>query len=44
MDYIVLIIIVVIAVLAGTTSRANTKRKADRMINDLYDERYKDKK
>ena len=44
LDTIVLIFIVVLAILGGSYSRENTRRKRDRMINDAYDRKYHNKK
>lgn len=43
MEYICLGIIFVLAILGGSYSKANTRRKRDRMLNDMYDEHYKKK-
>ena len=44
MEIIVLIFIVVLAILGGSYSRENTRRKRDRMINDAYNRKYRNKK
>lgn len=44
MEYIILGIMVIIALLAGDRSHKSAMRKRDRMIHDMYDEKYRNKK